>query len=35
MNLLFRKYIITLEINIELIILFIIGSVFHDGEDND
>ena len=34
MNLLFKKYIITFESDIELINLFIIGSVFHDDKDN-
>ena len=34
MNLLFKKYIITFESDIELITLLIIGSVFHDDKDN-
>ena len=34
MNLLFKKYIITFVSEIELITLFIIGSVFHDDKDN-
>ena len=34
MNLLFKKYIITFESDIELITLLIIGSVSHDDKDN-
>ena len=34
MNLLFKKYIIMFESDIELITLFIIGSVFHDDKNN-